>query len=173
MAQTVPPPVTPGRLDGQAKVIIFVGADKVASASLVPTRTEMNNAAVYDVTKHLAPGALTGFTTSVEKTAVPTWAGTGGAIPQTVSGPKTISTDNSIAFKASIDGVDVRDFIDEGDIIYLEIMPGGDVEDYFGEVWKLRVTTITPTKDTGDFRRVMVEVDILGLNERALIPAPA
>ncbi len=174
MARTVLSAGAAGRLDGDALVLVYPGETGIADTdTLTATRTERDASTTLDVTDLMVAGGFVGFEVGVEKTQVPRWAGggLGRKLPTTVSGPSTVNANPQLITKAARNGVDLRDHLDQGDTFFLEINPDGDTGGSYSHTYQFEVANVSPTKDTGDFQRVVFDLNLLDSNERTLIPS--
>lgn len=165
MAETVPPAIEPYRLDGPQ--VKYLWMTTIAAADLEPTRVELSASSTVNITKlHVDH---TGFPIGVETSQVPMH---GGGMPQTAVGSKTVGTP-TLVLKSDVAGVDGNDVISEQDLGYFVVMPGGDIEDYFARVYKVRCIVATPGEGITDFGRDQFIFTLIDANLRAVIPAVA
>lgn len=166
MARTVATAPTLYRWDSPSTRVFMYAT--VASGALVPTRVEMDASSTIDITGLIVE--VQGFETDIETTTVSAWGS--DALPQTVSGPRTIA-DSTLITKASRDHLDLRQYVDPGEIVWLSFLSAGDTPGAKQEVWKVECSNHTASKAGGNEGRLTTKFNIIDGNESATIPAAA
>jgi hypothetical protein len=132
-----------------------------------PTRLELDAVTSWDLTGEIA--AMTGWEVSADRVAVPDL---GSKKTGRITG-RVNPGDAQITFYASSDTEDVRDIKARGDVGFIIILDGGDVEGQKGRAFAVEVSSLTPTVDVAgtEGARVMVDYSINDWAEEITIPA--
>lgn len=138
----------------------------IAAANLTPTRSEMALATTYNVTDSVI--SATGFSTGRATIEAPRWGSTG--FPGRLSGAKTVA-ETSMEFWADRLGADVRAVLTDGLAVDIMYLPAGDIPAAKAEVWRVKVTSRSLSKDATSQAKVMIPFEIQFANELVTVPA--